>query len=196
MFHFRTNLQTRNITPRASAERGQENGAPTSLHSLHKVLTTCAANQKHGSSRSAPKNPLFLLHRAPAAVAAFRSATARRAALSAEMRSSFSPRTEKKKRGVQFNKRDRGASPTKERYSKREETPIPKGPLAQRAELPRQTRRPHPGQAPLPEGATSCPHSGANPLGIPSVRGIRPTRGIAPKSDHHISAFSRTGSTM
>ena len=44
-------------------------------------------------------SPSFSLHRAPAAAAAFRSATARRAALSAQMRVSFSPAGRKRNGG-------------------------------------------------------------------------------------------------
>ena len=59
MFHFRTNLQTRNITPRASAKHGQKNGAPTSLYCLHKVLTTCAAREEERLPASLLPKPSF-----------------------------------------------------------------------------------------------------------------------------------------
>ena len=85
----------------------------------------------------------------------------------------------KRRGGCISNKRDVGAFQQKNGIPEREKTPSPKRASLPSAQL-RQTRRQHPGQAPLPEGTTSCPHSGANPLGIPSGKGIRPTRALPP----------------
>ena len=122
-------------TPRTSAERGQENEqrhyrAP----SRTMFYPPAQQNRETATPKSATQAPLFLLHRArrssfsphtekkkrgvhpnkgiiyipkerepqpraPAAAAAFRSATARRAALSAQMRVSFSPAGRKRNGG-------------------------------------------------------------------------------------------------
>ena len=86
--------------PRTSAERGQENGqrdyrAPSVQRSNH----LRSKGRRTATRKSAPKSPLFLLHRA--------------------RRSSFSPRTEKKKRGVHPHKREGGASQQRNGIPKR-----------------------------------------------------------------------------
>ena len=102
----------------------------TTGHNPHRVLTICTAKERDGYPQVCCKSPLFLLHRArrssfspagrkrrggcistkemgvhpqpraPAAAAAIRSATARRAALSAQMRVSFSPAGKKRNGGA------------------------------------------------------------------------------------------------
>ena len=167
MCHFRTNLQTQNITPAPARSATKRMGSVTTEHQAAPCSTKLHSKIETRLLQVCTQKPSFS---SPPCTALF----------------FFSAHGEKE---------EGGAFQQKNSNPEREGTPSPKRASLPSAQL-RQTRRQHPGQAPLPEGATSCPHSGANPLGIPSVRGIRPTRGIALRSDPYISAFSRTGSTM
>ena len=104
----------------------------------HNVLSTRAARERDGYPQVCYPSPSFSLHRAPAAAAAFRSATARRAALSAEMRVSFSPAG---------RKRNGGRIP----FPERKNPPPPKGAHPRFPEREKLTPR---------QGANPTPHQG------------------------------------
>ena len=118
--------------PRTSAERGQENGQ-RNYRAPSRTMFYETAQQKRGTAtpKSATQGPSFSLHRAPAAAAAFRSATARRAALSAEMRVSFSPAGRKRNGGrIPFPERKKPPRPSgaHPRFPEREKLTPPTGP--------------------------------------------------------------------
>ena len=117
--------------PRTSAERGQENGQ-RNYRAPSRTMFYETAQQKRGTAtpKSATQCPSFSLHRAPAAAAAFRSATARRAALSAEMRVSFSPAGRKRNGGrISFPERENPPAPQKRHkpHPRKGETPAQNG---------------------------------------------------------------------
>ena len=114
------------------------------------------------------KSPLFLLHRA--------------------RRSSFSPRPEKKKRGVHLQQTRCGCIPNKERVFQEERTPVVKWTLAQRTA---------PGRRSCPKGQPPAPARGQiRPERHPAEGYAPPGANFSPRSDPYISAFNRTGSTM
>ena len=131
-YHLCTNLHARNLPSAPARSAVNRTSRVTTGHQVAQRSTKLQRKIETRFQQVCYPSPSFSLHRAPAAAAAFRSATARRAALSAEMRVSFSPAGRKRNGGriPRFLERKEphrpgGAQPPVPREGKREKNPRP-----------------------------------------------------------------------